>query len=410
MLVNLSETFHLVLPLFFPPTKPFVTEFTAESFAFLIRKCGEVNDVLAFFNEVASKGEEYYECTSMLLFHTVSGVKNSFNSSCEDYVQVVLSHCKSSNSLMEPFKGMLNVVVTKISKEESNKVWNILVSQLSLSDKQTFTSFLLSCVKILLKGGKFTYLIDPEVVSTTLTKLMTDNQDEEDEYVEFLKCFITAYLQLLRYRKQDTPIYDENVIKSYLSCHRSTVLLENFVNWLMDQEPFFERYYGIIFEELSVLGIATPYLEILCNISVKNELRDVLFPPKIFNFSSKHRLLKQLLMKPKLPNDTVLFSLLKILQCASVESDDITKLVSQLLQDYVSDESPFHIQIEAIKTRLVIGDLRSLPGLPWFLNKLENHHTHPLLLQCLYLFLKEESKLLTLDTHDMVISLLKVKI
>jgi len=69
--------------------KHYIKAFSAEAFAFLIRKSKSKENVIEFILEQISEG--LTEGIGYLLFHTVKGIKTQLNLNAEEYLAVILN-------------------------------------------------------------------------------------------------------------------------------------------------------------------------------------------------------------------------------------------------------------------------------------------------------------------------------
>ncbi|OXU31234.1 hypothetical protein TSAR_014768 [Trichomalopsis sarcophagae] len=212
MIKNIDTIFNLLVPLLADTRPPYVNNFAAESFAFVVRKVKDKEAFLRLVLDALEQKPDGVVGCGKLLFHVLAGIPGQFHSCAENMLNIYLSALRDSSIkqqqlLFEVLSTVFKCISSEIHPQKCDVLWTVIFESL---DKFSSSSliFLLRLVQILInhKGGvilkdyvllskKFAELIDKyeaneelleEATNATVATLLASNVKLLQETSSFL--------------------------------------------------------------------------------------------------------------------------------------------------------------------------------------------------------------------------------
>ena len=417
MLADIDLVFDLLSPLFTPPTKHYISTFMSESFAYLIRKHPKPEFLLDLIERKVEEDNLMVQPIAVLLFETVKGVQYKFNTHAEIYLGLVLKRSLQSKHFQDIYIEMLKLIVIKITKPETQIIWTSLIEGLSeKQDKSTdFLIFLLSCVDVMLKGGRHTYLISSSDVLTALTpifKLLSDEEFKlEEKLSETTQNFITAHIHLMKYLKQMVSSDDCLMLSLYLDHHKSVECLKNLVSVLCELPEFYEKYRPVVLDKVQNLDLRT-YVPVLADISVHSETNNILDITGIFAAAQPE--FKQSVVQlssESVSDKTLIFQSLKVIQSFQKLDDTTLSTLINFCKTFKTSLDSENIYLELVKCVTLLSGDKKIELLSWqeIEEMLSKQSDNVVVLQTVYFYLRQSGREFVDKTRfHIVLDLLKV--
>ena len=417
MLADIDSVFDLLSPLFRPPTKHYISTFMSESFAYLIRKHPKPEVLLELIERKVEEDNLMVGPVAALLFETVKGVQYKFNTHAEVYLSLVLKRSLESKHFQDIYIEMLKLIVIKITKPETQIIWTSLLQGLSekQDDSTDFLIFLLSCIDVLLKGGRHTYLISSSDVLSALTPifklLSVEGSRLEEKLSETTQNFITAHIHLMKYLKQIVSSDDCLMLSLYLDHHKSEECLKNLISVLCELPEFYEKYCPVILDKVQNLDLRT-YVPVLADISVHSETNSILNIPGIFAAAQTE--FKQSVVRltsESVSDKTLIFQSLKVIQSFQKLDDPSLSTLINLCRTFQSNSDSKHIYLELVKCVTLLSGDKKIELLSWqeIEEMLSKQSDNVVVLQTVYFYLRHLGReFVDKDRFYIVLDLLKV--
>ncbi|XP_070543166.1 small subunit processome component 20 homolog [Ptychodera flava] len=135
LLKDIEDVFLYYVPLFSDQKKEYIHHFAAESFAFLLRKLRQPDQVLNFiFQHVKSKSE-LHEGVGILMFEVMKGVKRQFHSSADRFFSCLVKKIAfvdpSEDATEDVVSNILSQTVLKMAKHSAKNDTSFVSSVLA---------------------------------------------------------------------------------------------------------------------------------------------------------------------------------------------------------------------------------------------------------------------------------------
>jgi hypothetical protein len=395
MLADIDSVFDLLSPLFTPPTKPYVTSFAAESFAYLIRKHPDPGELLNLLERKISGDGALVGPIAMLLFETVKGVQYKFNTHAEVYLNLILQRSTSSKLFQNVYLEILGLVVIKITKTETQLIWDSLYRGLSSDDcSNEFLIFSLACFDVLLKGGRHTYLTSSSDLLSAITPLFKLLDEEnfllEEKLSGTIENFIRAHNQLMKYLKQMVSSDDVFILSLYLDSHKSVKCLHALISVLCDTPEFYNKYCPVILNKIQNFDLRT-YIDILAEVSIHSEAKEILDIARIFapcKLEFKQSIVK--FTTDSWEDETLAFQSLKVIQCFETVDDNSISSLTELLKTVQRAKSSECLYLELVKCVTLLSEDKNLGLFQWsdIVTLLSEQTDNVIVLQTVFYYLR----------------------
>ncbi|KAL5266183.1 hypothetical protein ACHWQZ_G003559 [Mnemiopsis leidyi] len=397
MLADIDSVFDLLSPLFTPPTKHYISTFMSESFAYLIRKHPNPAVLLELMEKKVEEDSVMVGPAAALLFETVKGVQYKFNTHAEVYLSLILKRSVQSKHFQDIYIEMLKLVVIKITKPETQIIWDSLIKSLSENQNGSpdYLIFLLSSVDVMLKGGRHTYLISSSDILTALTPIFKllggDGCGLEEKLSETTQNFISAHNHLMKYLKQMVSSDDCLSLSLYLDNHKSVRCLQDLVSVLCQIPEFYDKYCPVILDKVQNLDMKT-YVPLLADIAVHSETNNILDIPGIF--SAANVLFKQSAVKltsESISDETLVFKFLKVIQNFQQVDETSLSTLTDLCKTFQKNSHSKHIYLELVKCVTLLSGDKKTELLCWeeVVEMLTKHSDNVVVLQTVYFYLRQ---------------------
>ena len=407
MLADIPSVLDLLTPLLKPPTKHYVSSYAAQSVAYLIRKHSSPEEILDLLErKMKVEGDDMVKASGTLLFETIKGVQYKFNTFAQPYLTAIVHRTHDSKVLQGMYTELLRLIVVKITKSEVTIVWTGILSVLRKSVDELLSAgcegteavgyiiHLLSCIDILVIGGRHTYMISSSDVWDVLSPIcsaLQNHQSLEVKFTETLYLMINAHNHLMRHLKDSHSNLDQHMLTEYIKHHSCLEPLKKLITKMSEIPEFFDKYRHILFDKLQSFPILT-YSQVLADLVIICESQDILKIPVLKATDDFKTDLVNTISSTG--NQEINFDLLKVLQCCGTLDKSLCAVLLQTFET-IDWRKELNIYLETLKcvisggmTSGVISEDKRKALLEEITLILTENINNPVVLQSKYLLLK----------------------
>jgi U3 small nucleolar RNA-associated protein 20 len=227
MLKDLDNVYELYSPLFSETRKEYIRNFAAESFAFLMRKMNDKNQVYEFLFNRLNQHPEELNGIGRLIFEMFKGIKNQFNACTAQCFTMLLDklNCfaESSDSNQLVFDCISKTVESMAEytkKQHTSVVWKSFYATIDkfISNKQNEKLVnLMKLISLFLKLKNCNLVDNLDTLIDNLCKIAAlEPFDGKESYSQLTECLMDIGEQLILSETVKFSIEKTNVLPTRL--------------------------------------------------------------------------------------------------------------------------------------------------------------------------------------------------
>ncbi|XP_011495601.1 PREDICTED: small subunit processome component 20 homolog [Ceratosolen solmsi marchali] len=194
---NVDKVFDILVPLLADTYPPYVNNFAAESFAFVVRKVKEKEAFLKLVLQTLEVRRDGVAGCGKLLFHVLSGIAGQFHSCTETiltlYINALLNPLINQQLLIEVLSTVFSCIAHEINPNKCDIFWTVIFKEIDAFSDNSLVS-LLQLIQIVInyKGGQM--LKDSLIWSKKLCEMIDKYQNSRGVLQEIINAVTVTLL------------------------------------------------------------------------------------------------------------------------------------------------------------------------------------------------------------------------